>query len=90
MKLRNNNQQLVENELEELTTEKDRLALQAQVKWSEFWTVKTLRRPLIVTVVLQMSQQLSGINAVIFYSKKIFESAGLKGDWPTYATILLG
>ena len=31
-----------------------------------------------------------GINAVTFYSTDIFRSAGLDGDWPVYATIILG
>ncbi len=36
-----------------------------KVGWKEMFTVKNLYRPLIVTIVCQMSQQLSGINAVI-------------------------
>ena len=31
-----------------------------------------------------------GINAVIFYSTDIFKSAGLKGDWPAYGTLIIG
>ncbi len=90
LKLRNYDAVLIENEIDELKNERERLSLQSQVRWSEFLYVKSLRRPLIVTIVIQLSQQLSGINAVIFYSKQIFENAGLKGLWPTYATIVLG
>ncbi len=38
----------------------------------------------------KIAQFFSGINAVTFYSTKIFYNAGLKGEWPTYSTILLG
>lgn len=37
-----------------------------------------------------MQLTLKGINAVIFYSTDIFISAGLKGNWPVYGTIILG
>lgn len=38
---------------------------------------------------MMFSQQLSGINAAMFYSTKIFQDAGLPGDWPFYATIAM-
>lgn len=38
---------------------------------------KTLLMPIILVCVLQGGQQLSGVNAVFYYSVKIFESAGL-------------
>jgi SP family facilitated glucose transporter-like MFS transporter 1 len=39
---------------------------------------------------MMFSQQLSGINVAMFYSTKIFKDAGLPGNWPFYATILMG
>lgn len=39
---------------------------------------RRLIRPLIVAVVLQLAQQLCGVNAVFFYSTSIFQSAGVK------------
>lgn len=38
---------------------------------------QSIRLPLIVAVVLQIAQQLSGINAVMFYASSFFKSAGL-------------
>jgi hypothetical protein len=60
MKLRENDVALVEAELETLENEKYMLSQQAKVKWSDFWNDKSLFRPLIVTIVIQMSQQFSG------------------------------
>ncbi|KAG7379720.1 hypothetical protein PHYPSEUDO_008249 [Phytophthora pseudosyringae] len=39
---------------------------------------RSIRLPLIVAVVLQLAQQLSGINAVMFYASSFFENAGLE------------
>ncbi|KAK3923707.1 Glucose transporter type 1 [Frankliniella fusca] len=36
-----------------------------------------LRRPLMIAAVLQLSQQLSGINGVLYYSTSVFQTAGL-------------
>jgi len=60
MKLRENDVALVEAELETLENEMYMLSQQAKVKWSDFWNDKSLFRPLIVTIVIQMSQQFSG------------------------------
>lgn len=43
---------------------------------------------IIISIVLQLSQQLSGINAVFYYSTGIFKDAGVKE--PIYATIGAG
>ncbi|KAF4039918.1 Sugar (and other) transporter [Phytophthora infestans] len=39
---------------------------------------KKIRVPLLVAVVLQCAQQLSGINAVMFYASSFFKNAGLE------------
>ncbi len=62
-----NNLSLVQNELDELEEEKMQLSNQTEFKWSDFIEKKYLFRPLIVTIVIQMSQQFSGINAVNKY-----------------------
>ncbi|KAI8357350.1 general substrate transporter [Choanephora cucurbitarum] len=65
---------------EEDTYRDDQRLIQPNVSNSEHvnvWTFlssKQYRRPLIITLILQMSQQLSGINAVIFYSTSIMSS----------------
>ncbi|CAF1179056.1 unnamed protein product [Adineta steineri] len=48
------------------------------------------RWPMLVTVILQLSQALSGINAVFFYSSKMFEKAGIPEHLIPYANIGTG
>uniref|UniRef100_A0A0N4Z7V6 MFS domain-containing protein n=1 Tax=Parastrongyloides trichosuri TaxID=131310 RepID=A0A0N4Z7V6_PARTI len=48
-----------------------------------------LRWPLIISVMMMLSQQFSGINVAMFYSTKIFEIAGMKGDIPYFATLAI-
>ena len=45
--------------------------------FKELFTTPHLRLPLTIAVVMQLSQQLSGINAVFYYSTGIFEKAGI-------------
>uniref|UniRef100_A0A2K5EUT2 Major facilitator superfamily (MFS) profile domain-containing protein n=1 Tax=Aotus nancymaae TaxID=37293 RepID=A0A2K5EUT2_AOTNA len=54
---------------------KDESASTAQEKQV---TMLELFRPIIISIVLQLSQQLSGINAVFCYSTGIFEGAGVQ------------
>ncbi|CAJ0581254.1 unnamed protein product, partial [Mesorhabditis spiculigera] len=49
-----------------------------------------LRWPMFIAIMMMLSQQLSGINAAMFFSTSIFESAGLHGVSATYATIAMG
>jgi hypothetical protein len=55
---------LVRNELAQLEEERESIARQTMFQWGDFLKKKSLYRPLIVTIVIQMSQQFSGINAV--------------------------
>lgn len=49
-----------------------------------------VRWALFITVFLQLSQQLSGINAVFIYSTTIFKDAGYLEDQASYANLGLG
>ena len=88
-KLRGNNSSLIKNELASYEVERREKAEQKEFSWMDFYILDDLRRPLVVTVVLQMSQQFSGINAVMFYSNEIFTSAGIEGSTATLCSILL-
>lgn len=49
-----------------------------------------LRAPLIIGIMMQFSQQLSGINAIFYYSTDIFLSAEVPEDYAVYATMGVG
>lgn len=49
-----------------------------------------LRMPLLIALVMQLSQQLSGINAIFYYSTDVFRSAGLDVTQAKYATSAVG
>ncbi|XP_041482841.1 solute carrier family 2, facilitated glucose transporter member 5-like [Lytechinus variegatus] len=46
--------------------------------------------PLLICIVLHGGQQLSGINAIIFYSTELYKSAGMTEDQIAYATVGFG
>ena len=51
----------------------------SQVTLKEMLVNGSLRKPLIIAMMMMLAQQLSGINCAIFYSTSIFEKAGLGG-----------
>ena len=48
------------------------------------------RMPIITSLVLHITQQMSGINAVFFYSSTIFGDAGISADYIQYAILSTG
>uniref|UniRef100_A0A3B4AP19 Major facilitator superfamily (MFS) profile domain-containing protein n=1 Tax=Periophthalmus magnuspinnatus TaxID=409849 RepID=A0A3B4AP19_9GOBI len=78
----------VSKDLQEMKEESAKMALEKKVTIPELFRSAAYRQPLLIAVMLQLSQQLSGINAVFYYSTGIFESAGVKQ--PIYATIGAG
>ncbi|KAM6903568.1 solute carrier family 2, facilitated glucose transporter member 3-like [Lycodopsis pacificus] len=78
----------VSKDLQEMKEESAKMAMEKKVTILELFRSPAYRQPLLIAVMLQLSQQLSGINAVFYYSTGIFESAGVKQ--PIYATIGAG
>ncbi|NIG60935.1 solute carrier family 2, facilitated glucose transporter member 4 [Pontoporia blainvillei] len=78
----------VSEALAELKEEKRKLEHERPLSLLQLLGSHIHRQPLIIAVVLQLSQQLSGINAVFYYSTSIFETAGV--GQPAYATIGVG
>uniref|UniRef100_A0A914HMG7 Major facilitator superfamily (MFS) profile domain-containing protein n=1 Tax=Globodera rostochiensis TaxID=31243 RepID=A0A914HMG7_GLORO len=79
----------VRHELEQINEEaiasraEPQLSMRAMLRMPLLW-------PLVLAVFMMLSQQLSGINAAMFYSYDIFKSAGLRGQWPDLATLAMG
>ncbi|XP_063157761.1 solute carrier family 2, facilitated glucose transporter member 4 isoform X2 [Candoia aspera] len=74
--------------LTEMKEEKRRMDAEQKVSILQLFRSRIYRQPLLIAVVLQLSQQLSGINAVFYYSTDILTKAGL--EQPIYATIGTG
>ncbi|KAK5978151.1 Facilitated glucose transporter protein 1 [Trichostrongylus colubriformis] len=51
---------------------------------------KEFRCPTLIVIIMMVFQQLTGINAVMFYSTMIFEEVGLSGEDAIFATIGVG
>jgi len=69
----------IHEELKELTACLERHRASAQ-SLSDVWRDKSLHLPAIVMLAIMSAQQLSGINAVIYYSTAIFSGAGMENS----------
>ncbi|XP_077598621.1 solute carrier family 2, facilitated glucose transporter member 4-like [Stigmatopora nigra] len=78
----------VDELLEEMKEEKRRMDTEPKVSIPELFRSPLHRQPALVSILLQLSQQLSGINAIFYYSTSIFTKAGVQS--PVYATIAAG
>ncbi|GAB1609546.1 solute carrier family 2, facilitated glucose transporter member 1-like isoform X2, partial [Argonauta hians] len=75
-------------ELEELRTRKEESRHKPQITYLDLFRLSHLRKPLIICIMMMMSQQLSGINAVVYYSTTFFQSLGLSGTTSQVSSIL--
>ncbi|XP_077871411.1 solute carrier family 2, facilitated glucose transporter member 3 isoform X1 [Ictidomys tridecemlineatus] len=78
----------VNQDILEMKEESVRMSQEKQVSVLQLFKSPNYQQPLLISIVLQLSQQLSGINAVFYYSTGIFKEAGV--DEPIYATIGAG
>lgn len=61
------------NEIQEASREED----ESPATWGEVFS-KKLRKPLMIGIGLAVFQQITGINAIIYYANKIFAQAGFE------------
>ncbi|KAF8790704.1 Solute carrier family 2 like protein [Argiope bruennichi] len=80
----------VHDEMDEMRAEYEAMKLVPKVTLHEMWHNPVLRTPLFISVMVMLSQQLSGINAAIFFSTDIFLSAGLSDANALNATLGMG
>ena len=76
--------------MDEMKQEQESMKLVPKVTLKEMLTNGSLRRPLIIAMMMMLAQQLSGINCAIFYSTQIFKSAGLNASQSQSATLGMG
>ncbi|XP_030043094.1 solute carrier family 2, facilitated glucose transporter member 3 [Microcaecilia unicolor] len=85
-KLRGTND--VSQDIQEMKEESVKMSQEKPVSILELFRNRNYRQPIVIAIILQLSQQLSGINAVFYYSTSIFRDANVKE--PIYATIGAG
>ncbi|XP_060913904.1 solute carrier family 2, facilitated glucose transporter member 1-like [Labrus mixtus] len=78
----------VSEDMHEMKEESQQMMREKKVTILELFRSPSYRQPIFVAIMLQLSQQLSGINAVFYYSTGIFHRAGV--SQPVYATIGAG
>lgn len=88
-RLRNNVN--VEDEIEELVREsKESGNSNESVSFGELFSITEYRWPLITSLLIQLTQQLCGINAIFFYSDGIFRRASIADEHIQYAIFATG
>ncbi|XP_066251238.1 solute carrier family 2, facilitated glucose transporter member 3-like isoform X1 [Euwallacea similis] len=80
----------VHEEMDGMRAEADAMKLVPKVTIRELISNSALRIPLVISLTVMIAQQLSGINAVMFFSSQIFQMAGLNDENATYATLGMG
>ncbi|XP_062283898.1 solute carrier family 2, facilitated glucose transporter member 1-like [Scomber scombrus] len=78
----------VNEDMQEMREESQKMMSEKKVTIPELFRSPIYRQPIFVAIMMQLSQQLSGINAVFYYSTGIFARAGV--SQPVYATIGAG
>ncbi|XP_075912521.1 solute carrier family 2, facilitated glucose transporter member 1-like [Petromyzon marinus] len=78
----------VQDEVGDMKDEFRQMMSERRVSVRHLFASRAFRQPLLIAVVLHLSQQFSGINAVFYYSTKMFTAAGVQH--PGYATIGAG
>ncbi|XP_063223869.1 solute carrier family 2, facilitated glucose transporter member 1-like isoform X2 [Bacillus rossius redtenbacheri] len=80
----------VHDEMDEMRGEYEAAKSVPKVTLRDMFMNRALRIPLFISVVVMICQQLSGINAVFFFSTKIFMMAKLSDMNAQYATLGMG
>lgn len=87
-KLRNTDD--IDEELDDIKAEANASSNTTSLSIWQLLRTPNLRLALFVTVCMHLSQQLSGINAIFYYSTKFFTDAGISSDNAQYATLGVG
>ncbi|KAB5546246.1 hypothetical protein PHYPO_G00069850 [Pangasianodon hypophthalmus] len=76
----------VEEEMTEMRLEAQSEKAEAQLSVLKLFTFRSLRWQLLSIIIMNMGQQLSGVNAIYYYADSIFASAGVNENHIQYVT----
>ena len=78
----------VSQDLQEMKEESAKMALEKKVTIPELFRSAAYRQPLLIAIMLQLSQQLSGINAVSStYAEGCTQLLTLKDNWFVFSLL---
>lgn len=80
----------IEAEVNDMHVEDQAARQEEKFTITDLFNTKSLQTPLLIGIVMHLSQQLGGINAVLYYSTTIFVSAGLDQETARLAAIGVG
>ncbi|XP_075230160.1 solute carrier family 2, facilitated glucose transporter member 3-like [Lycorma delicatula] len=80
----------IDEELNEIKAECDKEQSLGKTTCGQMFSQKILRKPLIISICIMLAQQLSGINAVIYYSTATFRDAGFSQEAAQNGTLGMG
>ena len=80
----------VNHELDHIQNEINNSLSESRVSIKSLFVVTSLLKPLLIAIALQCSQQLSGINAIFYYSTQLFIAAGVSAMYSPYITVVIG
>ncbi|CAH8613089.1 unnamed protein product [Dicrocoelium dendriticum] len=74
----------------ELRKDVEQAKSQPEFKFTQLFTQRDLRMPMLIACVIQLFQQLSGINAVICYSATMLNMTGIEKHYIQYCVLAIG
>ncbi|CAH8613057.1 unnamed protein product [Dicrocoelium dendriticum] len=80
----------VDRFISELREEMEQAKSQPEFKFVQLFTQRDLRMPMLIACVIQLFQQLSGINAVISYSSTMLSMTGIEKHYIQYCVLAIG
>lgn len=80
----------IDDEVNSLRSELQRTQSENKISIKEIFSRKSLLTPMIIAIMMQLAQQLSGINAVLYYSTGIFINAGVSAAKSDIITVGMG
>lgn len=83
------NTAIVQNEYEEIRAGVELEAQIGSASWREMLRTVSVRKRLLIIIILQCFQQFTGINAIMYYSSQIYRAAGFSNDFSATFLVII-